>query len=321
MTAMPTRPLDFDLELPPELFRTRRASIAIRKSARRSTPNGEREPGSGTNGRASEVGLLQSGAILDKYRVEELLGTGGFAAVYRATHLLLHIPVAVKLLRPRVLVRNPGIAEQLLQEARYVARIDHPNVVRIHDVTHTPDITFIVMEYIEGLSLARQLSTAGPMRPADALRIGAEVAEGLRAGLEQGLIHRDVKPANILLPRNGCAKLVDFGLAHAWRSGADFSAFASEPAVGTRGYMAPEQARASGRVDFRADVYALGVTLLQAMTGRSRHERTPLAELLANVPRDAARLVGRMLSEGPEERATSYAELVKELRACAAMSE
>jgi serine/threonine protein kinase len=271
------------------------------------------------------AGLLQSGAILDKYRIEEVLGTGGFAAVYRATHLLLQIRVAIKLLRPRVLERHPGIAEQLLQEARYAARINHANVVRIHDVTHTPAITFIVMEHIDGGSLARRLASDGPLPVPSALAIGIDVAEGLRAGLEQGLVHRDIKPANILLPHSRAAKIVDFGLAHVGSLGPDSSspaAVGAEPVVGTRGYMAPEQLRAPSHVDFRADIYALGVTLLEAVTGRAPYRRvgaevrkTKIEELLAQAPASVARLLARMVSEHPNARPRSYAELVAELRA------
>ena len=312
---------DFDPTLPSEIFRPSRRPKRPRAAdlARRPYPQLTERSAS----KVREAGLLQSGAILDKYRVEEILGTGGFAAVYRATHLLLQIRVAIKLLRPRVLARHPGIAEQLLQEARYAARINHANVVRIHDVTHTPAITFIVMEYIDGGSLSRRLATDGPLPVPAALAIGIDVAEGLRAGLEQGLVHRDIKPANILLPHGRAAKIVDFGLAHGGSLGPDSGspAAGAEPILGTRGYMAPEQARAPSQVDFRADIYSLGITLLEAVTGRAPYRRvgaevrkTSLSEMLAQAPPSIAPLLVSMVSERADARPRSYGELLKELR-------
>jgi serine/threonine-protein kinase len=256
-------------------------------------------------------GLLPRGAILDKYRIDGLVGTGGFAAVYRATHLLLRVPVAIKLLRPRVLLRDPGIARQLLEEARYAARINHANVVRIHDVTHTEEITYIVMEYIEGRSLAKAIESSGPLPPADVVSLAIDVAEGLRAGLEEGLIHRDIKPANILITRAGRARIVDFGLAYAGSVADD--ALAVGQIVGTRGYMAPEQAKNPRRVDFRADVYSLGITACHALTGASP-SRSAEGALLRNVPSVLQPLIRRMIAPQPEDRPSSYEVLLTKLR-------
>ena len=164
-------------------------------------------------GRPPEPDLPEPGAIIDKYRVEELVGVGGFAVVYRATHLLLNTPVALKLLRPSVLRRTPELAPLLCDEARVAARINHPNVVRVNDVTHTRHITYVVIEYVDGGSLADYLARVRRMSPGRALRLGIDVAEGLRAGLAAGVIHRDVKPANILMTAAGQAKVADLGLA------------------------------------------------------------------------------------------------------------
>ena len=115
---------------------------------------------------------LRPGTIVDKYRIEELLGVGGFAAVYRATHMLLHSTVALKLLRPDVLARRPSLAVQLLHEARFAARIEHRNVVRVFDVTHSAAITYIVMEFIRGPSLARLIAERGPLPVCNVARVG-----------------------------------------------------------------------------------------------------------------------------------------------------
>ncbi|HLL24665.1 MAG TPA: serine/threonine-protein kinase, partial [Kofleriaceae bacterium] len=162
----------------------------------------------------AEPVTLRPGTIVDKFQIEELLGVGGFAAVYRAKHLLLHSTVALKLLRPDVLARRPALASQLVQEARFAARIEHPNVVRVYDVTHTPAITYIVMEFIRGASLGRLIAERGALAPAAVVRIGLDTVDGLQAGLDQGLIHRDIKPPNILLNDAGVARIVDLGLAN-----------------------------------------------------------------------------------------------------------
>jgi eukaryotic-like serine/threonine-protein kinase len=214
-----------------------------------------------------EPALPAIGSVIEKYRIEALLGTGGFAAVYRATHLLLRIPVALKLLKPKVLKQRPLLADLLCEEARFAAQLNHPNVVRVFDVTHNPKITYIVMEYIEGESLHQAIHKRTRLRPSEALRLGIDVTQGLKAALDQGLIHRDIKPANILLARNGRAKIVDLGLAQHSDDLAKGKETSRE-VVGTPMYMAPEQALRPEDVDFRADIYSLGATLYHAVTGQ-----------------------------------------------------
>jgi serine/threonine protein kinase len=269
----------------------------------------------GGRGRSHERGTMRPGAILDKYRIEELLGVGGFAVVYRATHLLLRVPVALKLLRADVLARRPSLAAQLLQEARFAARIDHPNVVKVFDVTHTEHITYIVMEFIRGASIARLIDDSGHLPPAMVVRIGLDVTAGLAAGLVQGLIHRDIKPANILLTSSGSARIVDLGLANPIQPGADDGPLNQAVLVGTRGYMSPEQIRDPRAVDFRSDIYSLGVTLREAATGVSPSASRPRS---AGAPRvlspELDRLLAWMAAEEAGERPSSYAELDEALR-------
>jgi serine/threonine-protein kinase len=270
------------------------------------------------------------GAIIDKYRLEEMVGKGGFAAVYRATHLLLNMPVAIKLLRPKAIRKQPRLAELLCEEAKFAARINHPNVVRIYDVTHTDNITFVVMEFIEGGTLSRAIEAKGRLSPRTTLKVGLDVTAGLNAGLEQGLIHRDIKPSNILFAKNGVAKIVDLGLAQPTGEG-QASASGKEryrkmTVVGTPGYMAPEQGMDPTAVDFRADIYSLGVTLYQASVGKppfpikdpakaiQMHREDPVPapdRFVAEFPRPLSRLLLWMLAKTPAERPSSYDELTR----------
>jgi len=271
-------------------------------------------------------GLPAIGSVIDKYRIEELLGMGGFAAVYRSTHLLLRIPVALKLLKPEVVRARPFLAELLCEEARFAAQLNHPNVVRVFDVTHTPQITYIIMEFIEGRSLADTIHSEGPLSLKRVLAIGLDVCRGLQAAAEQGMIHRDIKPANILMTKPGLAKIVDLGLAQQRtdnNKGQD-----SSMVVGTPAYMAPEQALHPESVDFRADMYSLGVTLYHAALGRppfqgrtpvesiSLHQTQPVPppqEIIPTFPFELSRILLWMLEKDPAARPASYEQLIEGL--------
>jgi eukaryotic-like serine/threonine-protein kinase len=303
-----------------ELFAT--SSTGGSRRSRDTRPDPSAGKGKPRHDRRKGHGILQPGTIVDKYRVEELVGTGGFATVYRATHLLLKVPVALKLMRQDVLRNSPNIASHLVEEARYAARINHPSVVRVFDVTQTSAVTFIVMEYIEGRTLAKAIEAEGPLEPERVVRIGLDVAAGLRAGLECDVIHRDIKPANILLPIAGGARIVDLGLAHATStSHSNAPARGTTSAVGTRGYMAPEQLRHPDRVDFRSDIYSLGVTLYEAATGSSPFAPAAGSGLRGRamgietwrIPDDLARLLLWMLAPSPADRPPSYGALLHEL--------
>ena len=275
--------------------------------------------------------LPRVGTIMDRYRLEELLGTGGFAAVYRATHLLLHSQVAIKLLRPSVLRRRPALAELLFAEARFGAAINHPNVARIYDAIHVGDLVYLVMELVEGVTLAHAITARGKLPFDLVLRVGVDVTLGLRAGFDQGLIHRDIKPANVVIARTGEAKIVDLGLAQPFGAWAEEDLLQGRLALaGTFGYMAPEQARDPRSVDFRADIYSLGVTLYEAFVGcppfptddRERcvrmHERDPVPppdQVVPGFPRAVSELLSSMLSKTASERPSSYGVLIERLRA------
>lgn len=247
------------------------------------------------------------GKVIDKYRLLEVVGTGGFAIVYRAKHVLLDRIVALKLLKPELLAERRSAGALLVEEARLAARITHPNVVRVLDVTQTDRLSYIVMDFVEGVSLARRIATGGALRPDAVMRLGLDIAAGLRAGYEQGLIHRDIKPGNVLLTSDGSARIVDYGMARAVTNRDWLAQHGKRTVVGTRGYMAPEQL--SGlEVDFRADIYALGITLEEALRGT--RDSVSRGVLRSSIPAPLVELLDWMQSPEPADRPGSYDALI-----------
>jgi len=278
------------------------------------------------------------GTTLRHFRIDAPLGRGGMGAVYRAWDLSLDRPVALK-----VLLHDSATARaRFVREARAQAKLRHPNVVPIHYVDDGGPVAFFVMEIVEGESLSAVLER-GPLAPNLALDLADVVAQALEAGHAHGLVHRDVKPSNILIERGGRILLADFGLAKTVRtrdSEAPPAALAAaagptEPTspgaaitragsiVGTPAYISPEQA-AGLPVDFRSDIYALGVTLYEAVTGQppftspstsglleqhKAHEALPPRSLLPTLSPALDALVMRMMQKTPERRFASYPEL------------
>ncbi|MBA2479620.1 MAG: protein kinase [Planctomycetes bacterium] len=273
---------------------------------------------------------LKPGSVVDKYRIEALVGTGGFAHVYRVTHLVLSMSCAIKVLKRSLATSRPDVVANFCTEARNSIRISHPNVVRVHDVTKSPLHTFLVMEWIEGVSLADILSTTGRLPANDALRIGIAMCAGLEAAFAQGMIHRDIKPANILLANDGAVKLVDFGIAKDLNLAPKVgSSPDSATIVGTPLYMSPEQAFAPETVDCRSDIYSLGATLFHACSGRPpfqasdplhilakhRDAAAPnLASLAPDCPKDLCAVIMRMLAKKQIDRPASLAGLREHLQ-------
>jgi eukaryotic-like serine/threonine-protein kinase len=285
----------------------------------------ETERGSATMGSiAPEDDLPEIGAIVGKFRLDCLLGIGAFAVVYRGTHLALSMPVALKFLRPHLAVNRPGLVRQLHSEAELAARINHANVVRILDIGDTSGLAYVVMEFVDGESLSTRIAREGRLAPAKAVEIIAGAAKGLRAGSEAGLIHRDVKPANILLSRTGEVKLADFGLAMQQSTDTSTADSESRTIIGTPAYLAPEQASMPLKLDVRADIYALGGTFYHTLTGvppypcpdvrtllREKQTKTApdVRTLVPSIPADIANLVALMLQRDREKRPSSMAAL------------
>ncbi len=211
--------------------------------------------------------LLATGRVLSGYRIEGLLGRGGMAAVYKATQLSLHRPVALKVL-PRTLAQNPAFVARFNREAGALAALNHPNIINIIDRGVEGEIYFFVMEFVDGTDLQAVLSQGRPSPP-ESVRIAAQVCAALDYAHKRGVIHRDIKPGNIMIDRNGTVKVTDFGIAHlAGNPETSFGLTVAGAAMGTVNYMAPEQRTDARQVDARADLYALGVVLYEMLTGQ-----------------------------------------------------
>lgn len=277
------------------------------------------------------------GSTLAHFRIDRPLGRGGMGEVYRGWDTALERPVAIKVLS----VDHPQARERFLREARAQAKVRHPNVVPIHFVGAQDGRVFLSMDLVEGASMADRLRDA-PIPIDEALDVADAVAEALAEGQKSGLIHRDVKPSNVLRTREGRILLADFGLAKAVGGGEGREARASDPGdapsdagpvepvlthhgaiVGTPAYIAPEQTR-PGPIDHRADMYALGVTLYEMITGQRpfsapdsatllvqhREEKAPPARgLVADLPPAVDALIERLMEKDPADRFADFVAL------------
>src|SRR5256884_1360852 len=266
--------------------------------------------------------------LAGRYSIERELGRGGMGIVLLARDVALDRPVAIKLLPP-YLASRPDERERFLQEARTAAGLAHPNIVPIHLVESRGDLVFFVMGFVDGETLRDRVERAGPLSPRLAMKLLQEVAWALGAAHQRGVIHRDVKPDNIMIERaTERAVVTDFGIALGSRAG---KAESPGPIVGTARYMSPEQACGEA-VDARSDLYSLGATFFYALTGRAPFEGTNLPAILTKqvyetaplvqalrpaVPVKLAAHVDRLLRQAPAERfqtADDLARVVGEVR-------
>jgi serine/threonine protein kinase len=266
-----------------------------------------------------------TGTKLGKYAVEGVLGWGGMGVVVKGFDPDLHRTVAIKVLGPH-LAHSPTARRRFQREARAVASICHPNVLTIHAVEQQQTTPFIVMEYVAGCSLRDYVAKRGPLQPDEVMRFSAQIAQGLAAAHAQGVIHRDVKPGNVMLDQGGTrAKLADFGLARATFDNAELTSH--DQAVGTPAYMAPEQLRAE-TIDARADLFSFGCVIYFMLTGHSPFDgRTPgettfkiledkpvsLVEIEDTAPKLLRQIVERLLSKDPANRFPSAFEVSEAL--------
>jgi serine/threonine protein kinase len=226
--------------------------------------------------------ITQRRLLSNRYRIEELIGRGGMATVYRGTDRVLGRSVAVKILADQ-LARDPTFVERFRREARAAAGLSHPGVVAVFDTGSDDGIHYIVMELLEGRTLEEITRAEGRVLPDRAVDIAAAVCTALSAAHRQGLIHRDVKPANIMIAPSGSVKVMDFGIARAMDSN---TLTQTAMTLGTAAYLSPEQAQGDP-VDARSDLYSLGVVLYEMLTGRPPFEAdSPLAVAYKHVRED-----------------------------------
>src|SRR6266436_1881993 len=258
-------------------------------------------------------------AVVGRYS----LGRGGMGVVYLAREVRLDRSVAIKLLPPSM-ASNPKLRERFLREARTAAKLSHPNVIPIHAVEEIGEFVFFAMAYVEGETLTERVRRRGPLSPSDASRVLRDVAWALAYAHGQGVIHRDVKPDNILLENGGRVLVADFGIASVV---AGAGALSTGEVIGTPEFMSPEQALGEV-VDARSDLYSLGIVGYFACSGTLPFEgekatevlakqvtepAPPLASVAPGVPRRLAQAIDRCLAKEPADRPDGPAALAEQL--------
>jgi predicted Ser/Thr protein kinase len=263
--------------------------------------------------------------IAGRYELEELVGSGGMSSVYRAHDRLLERRVALKILHEQF-TRDEDYVERFRREARAVAQLTHPNIVTVIDRGEQDGRQFIVFEYVDGMNLKELVAQEGRLSPREAIELGLQVARGLAFAHDQGLVHRDVKPQNVLLDADGRAKVTDFGIAHA----VDVDGMTITGTImGTSNYIAPEQARGQP-VDEQTDVYSLGCVLYELLAGEvpfdgdsfvaiaMRHVNDPVPsvrEVRPDVPPRLDWAIQRAMAKDHDDRFDSMTDFAAELEA------
>jgi serine/threonine protein kinase/Tfp pilus assembly protein PilF len=273
------------------------------------------------------VQVMKPGMVVaGKYRIDEEIGAGGMGIVYKAEDLKLKRSVALKFLPPH-LMDSPDLKERFLIEAQAAAALNHPNICVIHEVGEDEARPYIAMEFVEGETLKDKLRK-GPLGASDALAIASQVAAGLAEAHGKGIIHRDIKSANIMVTAKGQAKVMDFGLAKL-QGGSSLTR--SQTTLGTVAYMSPEQAR-GGDLDARTDIWSLGVVLYEALAGKLpfrgdhdqaviysilHHEPEPLKRTRPDAPPGLEEIVVQALAKKPGDRYQTMEELREDVEAVA----
>jgi len=268
------------------------------------------------------------GFFLKKYKLLDHLGTGGMSTVYLAEHVLMQRRVAIKIL-PKSRVEDSSYLARFHREAQAAAALDHRNIVRAYDVDNENDVHFLVMEYVEGRDLSQIVKRDGPLDYAEAADYIRQGAEGLAHAHQSGLIHRDVKPANLLVDQKNVVRVLDLGLARFTdEDRASLTVAYDENVLGTADYLAPEQALDSHGVDARADIYSLGCSLYYLLTGHPpfpegtlpqrliAHQKEPPPSILEDrpdAPQDLIEICMRMMAKKPKHRYQTAAEAAEAL--------
>jgi serine/threonine protein kinase len=304
----------------------------LARPPRRVMDQADRRPAQSPRAARQPTPAVRAGTLLGKYLVVEQIGRGASCVVFRGLHRGLNLTVAIKVLPHESDPDDPVVRERFRAEARLQARLDHPNIVRVLDFEDEVALPYMVLEYVAGPTLADHIAKSGRVPPDQALKAVLQISEALAAANQIGVVHRDVKPANILLSADGRrAKLADLGLALVVgpARAAAASGTRRDTVVGTAAYIAPEQALSVPDIDHRADIYSLGATLYHALTGRLvftgrsrlevlfKHVREPVVppeQLVPELGANVSAVVLKMMAKDAGARQQTYAELLGDLR-------
>jgi serine/threonine protein kinase len=301
-----------------------------------SSSGGEKPPLAGATRSPRELG---PGSRLGNYQIMATLGEGGMGVVLKAQHVRMERIVALKVLRSQA-VQSPVVVSRFQKEVRAAAKLVHSNIVTAYDADEVDGVHFLVMEYVNGFSLAEVLAKSRKLEIDDVLNYVIQTARGLEYAHSEGVVHRDIKPGNLLLDKRGTVKILDMGLASIKETqeeapqerGGEFVTQENQ-LLGTFDYMPPEQAEDAHSVDHRADIYSLGCTLYRLLTGRLPYSgETAIKKILAHrdnpipsirtlrsdVPAAVDQVFGRMLAKKPAARYQSMTEVIDDLEACRA---
>ena len=277
------------------------------------------------------------GLVFGEYTVLDQIGAGGMGQVLKARHRVMERIVALKVL-PRRAMQLPEAVQRFQREVRAAARLQHPHIVTAFDAGEADGIHFLVMEYVDGKDLAQLVAERGALAVDEAVDYVVQAARGLEYAHSEGIVHRDIKPGNLLVDKRGNVKILDMGLARVFEGEeTDADRLTSTGQVmGTCDYMAPEQAEDTHRADRRADVYSLGCTLYRLLTGRKPYDGESLIQILLShrdapipslcdarpdVPAELDAVCRKMLAKTPEDRYQSMTEVIGALEACVARRE
>ena len=263
------------------------------------------------------------GRLLDnRYEILEVIGTGGMAVVYKALCHRLNRLVAIKILKDEF-SRDQEFRRRFHAESQAVAMLSHPNIVSVYDVSRSGDVDYIVMELIEGITLKQYLEKKGRLNWRETLHFSMQIAKALEHAHSRGIIHRDIKPHNIMILKDGSIKVADFGIA---RIGSAQNTLTRE-ALGSVHYISPEQAK-GGHVDCRSDLYSLGVVMYEMLTGRTPYDgetpvsvaiqhinggATPPSELVEGIPRGIEQITMHAMEVNPDDRYASATEMLHDM--------
>ena len=265
--------------------------------------------------------------VNDRYEIGKRIGRGGMAEIFQARDILLDRPVAMKVLFPEF-ATDPAFVERFRREAQAAANLNHPNIVAVYDWGKVNNTYYIAMEYVNGRTLADILKQSGTLTPMQVCDVMSEVASALISAHQNGVIHRDIKPGNILVSTTGQVKVADFGIARALGAGVEQGLTQTGAVMGTATYFSPEQAQGAS-TDQRSDIYSLGVVMYEMLSGvppftgenavaiayKQVHERAmPLDQRLTSTPPEVAAIVAKCMEKSPDDRYSSAEEVRDELR-------